>query len=124
MEMNIEKIEPQEAYFINGTAKSIELDCIGIGRMFMPDDGTNDINMEQKCILSKEMLGDAHKEIFLWGGNSFSYQSNEILKFADSLGETEYHWNYNLPLFSEKKEFSFGSAEDALEEIMKLETLK
>lgn len=119
VEMNIEKIEPQEAYFINGTAKSIELDCIEIGRMFMPDDGTNDINMEQKCILSKEMLGDAHKEIFLWGENSFSYQSNEILKFADSLGETEYHWNYNLPLFSEKKEFSFGSAEDALEEIMK-----
>ncbi|MBQ3512809.1 MAG: hypothetical protein IJA32_03265 [Lachnospiraceae bacterium] len=117
--INIEKIEPGEAYFINGTSTPMELDCIGIGRMFMPDDGTNEINMEQKCILSKEMLGDAYMEMFLWGENSFEYVSNKTLKYAASFGESKRGCNYNLPLFLEKKEFSFGSDKEALEEIIK-----
>ena len=118
VEMNIENIEPREAYFINGTVKSFKLDGKSIGRILMPEDGTNVLDEERKWILSKEMVGGAYNEIFMWSEKAFSYTTYQTNKLADSIRETKDGLDYNLPLYKEKKEFSFGTAEEALEEIM------
>ena len=61
--LNINSIEPEEAYFINGTANLMELDYEGIGRIFMPDDGTNQISEGDKLIYSNEKIKGVYKEI-------------------------------------------------------------
>ena len=76
--MNIENIEPREAYFINGTAKSFKLDGKSIGRILMPEDGTNVLDEERKWILSKEMVGGAYNEIFMWSEETFSYTTQSM----------------------------------------------
>lgn len=64
------------------------------------------------------MTGGAYNEIFMWSEEAFSYTTYQTNKLADSIRETKDGWDYNLPVYKEKKEFSFGTAEEALEEIM------
>lgn len=120
VQLNIENIEPEEAYFIEGTAKPMELDYEKIGRMLMPDDGSNVIDKEQECILSKEMIDDIYyKEMYFWGNNYFSYDTYHGDELLTSISSEKKVSDYNLPLYAEKKEFSFGSEKEAFEEINK-----
>ena len=118
IDMNIKNIEPNEAYFINGTAESLKLDGKRIGSMLMPKEDGNVMDEERRWILSDEMIGEAYNEIFMWDSDSFSYTTYQTNKLAYSIREAKDEAGYNLSLYSEKKEFSFGTEEEAMEQVL------
>lgn len=116
--LNINSIEPEEAYFINGTANLMELDYEGIGRIFMPDDGTNQISEGDKLIYSNEKIKGVYKEMYTWGNATFAYQTNEAYELFTSISSSKKIQEYNLSEYEEKKDFSFGSEEEVFGKIM------
>ena len=113
--LNIDNIEPEEAYFIYGTANHMELDYEEIGRIFMPDDGTNQISVKNKLIFSNEEINGVYKEMYMWGDATFAYQTNEAYELFSSINSSRKIQQYNLFEYEEKKEFSFSSQEEVFD---------
>lgn len=116
--INIESINPEKAYFIEGSAKTMNLNYEAIGKTLIPENEIGQVDTEAKQILSKNMVDDTfYEKMFIWGKDNFSYytyQSNEIFSSVNDEKKTS---DYNLPLYTPEKVFSFCSAENALENI-------
>lgn len=116
--MDIESVNPEKAYFIEGSARPLELDYATIGKTFIPENEIGKTDTEAKQILSKKMIDDSfYEKMFIWGKDSFfyyTYQGNELFSSIDDEQKSD---GYNLPLYMPEKEFSFASAEDALQDI-------
>lgn len=116
--IHIDHIEPREAFFISGTAYPMQLDFEQIGRKLMPDNGTNEMNKEQKQILSKEMTEDeCYKEMFLWGEDNGTYYTQHGNEIMDCVNQEKKAEDYNLPAYEKKKNFAFASEEEAFEKV-------
>ncbi len=116
--INIENIQPEEAYFIKGSAKSINLDYEKIGKMLIPENEIGEADIENKQILSKNLIDDVfYEKMFIWGKEGFNYYTHHGYELFCCVNAEKKGDDYNLPLYSREQEFSFGSAEDALKDI-------
>lgn len=116
--IDIQSVNPQKAYFIEGCARPLELDFETIGRTLIPESEIGEADIEAKQILSKKMVDDTfYEKMFGWGKDSFSYYTYHGSELFSSIVDERKADDYNLPLYEQEKTFSFGSAEEALEDI-------
>lgn len=116
--MDIESVNPGEAYFIEGSVKPVELDYETIGKTLIPENEIGKTDTEAKQILSKKMVDDTfYEKMFIWGKDSFFFYTYHGNQLFSSINEEKKGDDYNLPLYAKEQEFSFGSADDALKDI-------
>lgn len=66
LRIDLQEITPQEVSWKNGTATECSLDYEKVGRVFMPDDGSNTLDAEAQMI-SSNAVSDGVSESFLHG---------------------------------------------------------
>ncbi len=116
--INIDSINPEKAYFIEGSARPMNLNYEAIGKTLIPENEIGQVDIEAKQILSNNMVDDTfHEKMFIWGKDNFSYYTYHSNELFSSVNDEKKAADYNLPLYTQEKVFSFGSAENALEDI-------
>ena len=116
--IDIEHIHPNNAKFNNGISHMADLDYVKIGRMIMPDDGTNTINTEEECILSNKMTDDAYDQIYSWGIDACSYDTVKSSILNACVRDDKKYDDFNLDKYTVEKVFSFGNVEQARQDIV------
>lgn len=112
LKIDITSIIPDKVVWYKTTCKDYQIDYEKLGRLFMPDDGSNTMESEQHVILSNEMVDGRYKELYGWGPRSGGYNKLEVELLSGSLRTDMRYKDYNLDEYKEKKDFSFGTEED------------
>lgn len=116
--VSLESVEPVEAYFIEGTAKLMDLDYAEIGRMLIPAEEIGEENTDAKQILSEKMIDNTfYEKMFMWGKDSCTYYTYQGTQISNCVSAESKASDYNLAVYNEKKDFSFGKAEEILENL-------
>lgn len=122
--INIEHIEPSDAYFVEGTAQQMQFNYEEIGKLLIPEKELGIYEKEAKQMLSAAMVEDgAHEKICMWGKEAFVYYTYQGTQMLNSIRSEKKAGNvYNLSAYEKETVFTFGSADEALEET--LDTLR
>lgn len=116
--INIEHIEPSDAYFVEGTAQQMQFDYEEIGKLLIPENELGIYEEEAKQMLSAAMVEDgAYEKICMWGKEAFVYYTYQGMQMLNSIRSEKKAGNeYNLSAYEKETVFTFGSADEALED--------
>ena len=120
LRIDLQEITPQEVSWKNGTATECSLDYEKVGRVFMPDDGSNTLDAEAQMISSNAVSDGVSESFFTWGLDSCTYTDLEYLELNACLKTDRFYSDYNLSEYTDSKEFTFASEEAAKQEIYEI----
>lgn len=108
---------PEQAYFIEGTVENLQIDSEYIAQLLM-----NRLQLEYdsqgSTLVSKEVIGDQYKAFCVYSDYGVDFMTYPNYTIDTSVYSEKKSPEYNLPLYDEKKEFSFQTEEAAYEDIM------
>lgn len=117
IEVNMTIDAPEEAYFIEGTVEILQMDSEYIAQLLM-----NRLQLEydsqEGVLTSKETIGDYYKAYCIYSDNGMDFKTYPNFTIDTSVYSEKKAPEYNLPLYEEKKEFSFKTEKAAYEDIM------
>ena len=104
LRIDLQEITPQEVSWKNGTATECSLDYEKVGRVFMPDDGSNTLDAEAQMISSNAVSDGVSESFFTWGLDSCTYTDLEYLELNACLKTDRFYSDYNLSEYTDSKD--------------------